>query len=100
LRGIDSAHPYLATRGIQRATAEQFSIGFYRGSGIFGGRLVIPIHNERGELVAYYGRAVGGGQPRYRFPWEFPKSEIVFNLHRTVATVVRPWFSWKASSIA
>ena len=85
LRGVDSTHPYLAVRGIERATAEQFGVGFYRGSGIFGGRLVIPIHNERGELVAYCGRAMDGTQPRYRFPSGFPKSEVLFNLHRAAA---------------
>jgi DNA primase len=85
LRGIDSTHPYLATRGIERATAEQFGVGFYRGAGIFNGRLVIPIHNQRGELVGYCGRAVDRTQPRYRFPSGFPKSEMVFNLHRAAA---------------
>lgn len=86
LRGIDSSHPYLASRGIQRATAEQFGVGLYRGSGIFSGRLVIPIHNQRGELVAYCGRALDRSQPRYRFPSGFAKSEILFNLHRATAT--------------
>jgi DNA primase len=86
LRGIDSTHPYLASRGIQTATAERFGIGLYRGSGIFRGRLVIPIHNERGELVAYCGRALDASLPRYRFPSGFPKSEILFNLHRAAAT--------------
>ncbi len=86
LRDIDSAHPYLAARGIDRATAEHFGIGFYRGSGIFSGRLVIPIHNERGELVAYCGRTLDVSQPRYRFPSGFAKSEILFNLHRAAAT--------------
>jgi DNA primase len=85
LRGIHSAHPYLAARGIQQATAEQFGIGFYRGSGIFSGRLVIPLHNERGELVAYCGRALDGSLPRYRFPSGFAKSEILFNFHRAAA---------------
>jgi DNA primase len=33
LRGIDSRHPYLAARGIEIATAQQFGIGFYRGPG-------------------------------------------------------------------
>jgi len=86
LRGIDSAHPYLATRGIRPATAEQFGIGFYRGAGMFSGRLVIPIHSAQGELVGYCGRAVDGTQPRYRFPSGFAKSEILFNLHRAAAT--------------
>lgn len=86
LRGIDSSHPYLASRGIQKATAEHFGIGWYRGPGIFSGRLVIPIHNERGELIAYCGRAVDASQPRYRFPSGFVKSEILFNLHRAAAS--------------
>ncbi len=85
LRGIDTAHPYLAARGIETGTAEQFGVGLYRGAGIFSRRLVIPIHNERGELVAYCGRAVDGSQPRYRFPSGFAKSAMVFNLHRAAA---------------
>jgi 5S rRNA maturation endonuclease (ribonuclease M5) len=74
--------PNLAARGISLATAEQFGIGFYRGVGIFRGRLVIPIHNERWELVAYCGRTLDGTRPRYRSPAGFPKAEILFNLHR------------------
>jgi DNA primase len=85
LRGVDSTHGYLAIRGIEISTAEQFGIGFYAGPGILSGRLVIPIHNGHGELVAYCGRAVDGSQPRYRFPSGFPKSEVVFNLHRATA---------------
>jgi DNA primase len=46
------------------------------------GRVVIPIHNERGRLVAYTGRAVDGGEPRYRFPAGFRKSGELYNLHR------------------
>ena len=85
LRGVDTAHPYLASRGIETPTAVQFGVGFYRGAGILTGRLVIPIHNERGELVAYCGRAIDESQPRYRFPSGFGKSEFVFNLHRAAA---------------
>lgn len=85
LRGVDPDHPYLAARGIEKLTAVQFGVGFYRGAGVFAGRLVIPIHNERGELVAYCGRALDGTQPRYRFPSGFAKSEFVFNLHRAAA---------------
>jgi DNA primase len=86
LCGVNSKHGYLTTRGIQTATAERFGIGFYAGPGILGGRLVIPIHDAGGDLVAYCGRAVDGSQPRYRFPSGFAKSEVVFNLHRAAAT--------------
>ena len=85
LRGVDPDHPYLSARGIEKLTAVQFGVGFYRGAGIFAGRLVVPIHNERGELVAYCGRALDGTKPRYRFPAGFAKSEFVFNLHRAAA---------------
>jgi len=86
LRGVDPRHPYLRTRGIEEATAVEFGVGFYSGPGLMHDRLVIPIHDELGELVGYCGRALGGSEPRYKFPPQFPKSRLVFNLHRAIAT--------------
>jgi DNA primase len=86
LRGVDSRHPYLRARGIWEPTADIFAIGFYGGPGLMSRRVVIPIHNELGELAAYCGRALDGGEPRYRFPGGFAKSEVLFNLHRARAT--------------
>ena len=86
LTGIDYSHPYLAERGIAEKTAIEFGVGFYAGPGLMHGRLVIPIHNASGELIAYSGRSVDHHtQPRYRVPPGFPKSEIVFNMHRAAA---------------
>lgn len=82
LTGIDCAHPYLAGRGITEKTAVEFGVGFYAGPGLMHGRLVIPIHNADGELVAYCGRSVDQTEPRYRVPPAFAKSEILFNMHR------------------
>jgi DNA primase len=82
LTGVDCAHPYLAERGITEKTAIEFGVGFYTGPGLMHGRLVIPIHNADGELVAYCGRSVDQMQPRYRVPSGFAKSEILFNMHR------------------
>jgi DNA primase len=82
LTGIDCAHPYLAGRGITEKTALEFGAGFYAGRGLMHGRLVIPIHNADGELVAYCGRSVDQTEPRYRVPPAFAKSEILFNMHR------------------
>lgn len=82
LTGIDCAHPYLARRGITERTAVEFGVGFYAGPGLMHGRLVIPIHNAAGQLIAYCGRSVDQSQPRYRLPPVFPKSEILFNMHR------------------
>ena len=79
------SHPYLAERGITEKTAVEFGVGFYAGPGLMHGRLVIPIHNADGELVAYCGRSVDQTQPRYRLPPAFAKSEILFNMHRAAA---------------
>lgn len=85
LTGIDCSHPYLARRGITEKTAVEFGVGFYAGPGLMHGRLVIPVHNADGELVAYCGRSVDQTQPRYRLPSGFTKSEILFNMHRVTA---------------
>jgi DNA primase len=85
LTGIDSSHPYLAQRGITEKTAVEFGVGFYAGPGLMHRRLVIPIHNADGELIAYCGRSVDQTQPRYRLPSAFAKSEILFNMHRAAA---------------
>jgi DNA primase len=77
-------HPYLEQRGIQRQTADWFGAGYYGGSGFLRGRMVFPIHDDGGELVAYAGRMMDGREPRYLFPPGFRKSQVVFNLHRAV----------------
>ena len=82
-------HPYLEQRGIQRQTAAWFGVGYYGGSGFLRGRMVFPIHDERGELVAYAGRTMDGREPRYLFPPGFRKSQVVFNLHRAVESAAR-----------
>ena len=56
LREVNYAHPYLADRGISPETALEFGVGFYAGPGLMSGRLVIPIHNASGDLIAYCGR--------------------------------------------
>lgn len=85
LTRIDYSHPYLAERGIAEETAIEFGVGFYPGPGLMHGRLVIPIHNAGGELIAYCGRSVDQTQPRYRLPPAFTKSEILFNMHCAAA---------------
>jgi DNA primase len=82
LKGIDYAHPYLKERGITNETAETFGVGLFAGRGSMNGRVVIPIHNERGELVAYAGRSIDGSEPRYKLPAGFHKSHVLLNLHR------------------
>jgi len=85
LRGVDCHHCYLQSRAIHETTAVEFGVGFYAGPGLMHRRLVIPIEDEAGQLVGYAGRALDGTEPRYKFPPKFPKSMLLFNLHRAVA---------------
>jgi len=82
LQNIDRAHPYLKERGVSEETAKKFGVGFFPGKGSMHGRIVIPIHNPKGELVAYAGRSIDGTEPRYKFPAGFHKSLELYNVHR------------------
>jgi DNA primase len=82
---LDRRHPYLARRGIDRPTADHFRVGYFSGRGLMNGRLAIPIHDDGGRLVAYCGRTVDGGEPRYRFPAGFQKSHVLFHYDRARA---------------
>ena len=84
LQGIDPAHPYLASRGVDEQTARTFGIGHFSGRGSMRSRIVFSIHNEKGELVAYAGRAIDESEPRYKFPAGFHKSLELYNLHRAI----------------
>lgn len=84
LWGIDLHHPYLSKRRVDSNTAVNFGIGFYPGKGSMEGRIVIPIHNDDGILVAYAGRSLDQSEPRYKFPARFRKSLVLFNLHHAI----------------
>jgi DNA primase len=82
LKTLDPNHPNLASFGLETSTIEHFGAG-YCTKGLLKGRLAIPIHNGRGELVAYAGLALQDGEtPRYLFPPNFRPALEVMNLHR------------------
>ncbi len=84
LKNLDARHPYLKQRGLAPKTIREFGLG-YCNRGLMKDRVAIPIHNSKGELVAYAGRALGEpaeGEPKYKVPPNFHKSLEVFNLHR------------------
>jgi DNA primase len=85
LKGLIHSHGYLNRRGFREETARHFGAGFFPGRGSMAGRVIVPIHNENGELVAYVGRSIDAPGPKYRFPTGFRKSAILFNLHRVLA---------------
>jgi len=77
---------YLSARGVTKDTAEYFGVGLFTGRGTMNGRIVIPIHNEHGQLVAYAGRAVDDTtDSKYKFPAGFHKSLVLYNLHRVLS---------------
>jgi len=84
LQNMDWSHPYLEERGVTKEPAFHFGVGTFSGNGCLHGRVVIPIHNEQGELVAYAGRALNCESPRYKLPANFKKSLELFNLHRAI----------------
>ena len=87
LQRLDTAHPYLAERGLDPDTIAHFGIG-YCSNGSMAGRIVIPIFNPQAELVAYAGRWPGepaDGTPKYKLPAGFKKSLELFNLDRALA---------------
>jgi len=62
--------------------ARQDGSGFYDR---FRGRLMFPIHNESGKVIAFAGRALGDEEPKYLNSPETPvyrKSWVLYNLHR------------------
>jgi DNA primase len=82
LKDLQTEHPYLAERRLFPETVQTFGLGFCQ-KGMHAGRIVIPIHNPKGELVAYAGRWPGDtDKEKYLFPKGFKKSLELFNLDR------------------
>ena len=85
---LNREHPYLTQeRGLTQATIIDFGLGFFTGErGMMVGYIVIPIHNVKGEVVAYAGRWPGEppdqDTPKYKIPTGFKKSQELFNLDR------------------
>ena len=114
----EAARAYLAKRGVQPETIEQFGLGYSLSSGRallrmleerqfplaqmeqsglvlqgqgghydrFRNRLMFPIHNEAGKIIAFGGRALAADEKaKYLNSPETPiyrKSYTLYNLHR------------------
>jgi DNA primase len=85
LKDVNCSHPYIAHRGITEEVAKKFGVGLFPGRGSMSGRVVIPISNERGDLIAYAGRSIDGSDPKYKLPTGFAKSKVLFNLNRVLS---------------
>jgi DNA primase len=98
LEHLHQEAPYLTeTRGLTVQTISEFGMGFFKGEkGLMVGRIVIPIHNIKGELIAYAGRWPGDvpdqDTPKYKLPPGFKKSLELFNIHRAIKEPPeKPW---------
>ena len=84
---LEREHPYLTEeRGLTLETIVDFGIGFC-AKGTMAGRIAIPIHNHKGEVVAYAGRWPGEPSEdtsKYKLPQGFRKSLEVFNIDRAI----------------
>lgn len=86
---LEPGHPFLETRNVSPALAEQFGMGFCN-KGIMKNRIAIPLHNAGGEPIGFVGRWAldtdpPDGEAKYKLPKDFKKSLELFNLHRAVA---------------
>ena len=92
LKNLVSGHSYLLGR-VAPTTIKTFDLGFFTGKGMMKNRVVIPVHNAKGELVAYAGRAVDRAteesEGKYKFPKDFKKSLELFNLWRVAEALHR-----------
>ena len=82
---LEPEHGYFKERGIAPETVEHFELG-YADRGTMEGRICIPIHDHKGNLVAYAGRALdeklAEEEGKYKFPANFLKSLVLFNYYR------------------
>lgn len=85
LKSLEKDHAFLQEMGLHEETIDHFGLGFCT-KGLMKGRVVIPIHDHQGNLIAYCGRSVTEEQietdGKYKMPQNFVRSEVVYNLHR------------------
>lgn len=88
-RGFDSELLYQAGIIVKREEDEK---QFDR----FRNRIMFPIHNHQGEVVAFSGRALGNDEPKYLNTPETPifnKSKLLFNFQQARAAIRKKEFA-------
>ncbi|MCA9731933.1 MAG: toprim domain-containing protein [Deferribacteres bacterium] len=79
-------HPWMIQeKGFSLELVKKFGIGWCK-TGLMAGRIVYPVHNTKGELVAYIGRALTqkdeNQRGKYLVPSQFHKHLELWNFHR------------------
>lgn len=84
LRAQGYSEAELVAAGLARRQEERGTVFDY-----FRNRVIFPIHDDRGRVVAFGGRVLGDTQPKYLNSPEtdiFSKGRVPFNLHRIPST--------------
>ena len=107
LTNVIPEHEFFEDKGIIPDTVKHFELGYYGGKGMMKDRIVTPIHNEKGELIGYDGRATSEEQAEEdgKYKQGFNKSLVLYNLHRLtpgykililVESVISVWWMYQA----
>jgi DNA primase len=83
LKNIEPDHPNVKALGIQEDILTAFGVGYYRGRGMMGNRMVIPIYNTSRQLVAYAG--FHPEERTYTYPPKFRRELELYNLSGALA---------------
>ena len=78
LKNIEADHPSVKALGIREDIVTAFGIGYYRGRGMMGNRIVIPIFNPGRQLIAYAG--FHPEERTYTYPPKFRTALELYNL--------------------
>ncbi len=85
LQNLERSHSFFRDRHITSEMIETFGLGI-AARGMMKGRLVIPIHNPKGQLIAYCGRWPAdeppNDEPKYKQPPRFRKELELYNINR------------------
>lgn len=79
LETLDAGHEALSDLDILPETLIAFKAG-YSSKGLLRGRLAVPWHDQAHNIICYFGVALDGVLPRYKFPQGAP-SPYWFNAH-------------------
>jgi hypothetical protein len=83
LKNIESDHPCVKALGIQEDILTAFGVGYYRGRGMMGNRIVIPVYNTTKQLIAYAG--LHPLERTYTYPPKFRKELELYNVSGALA---------------
>jgi DNA primase len=83
LKNIEPDHPSVKALGIQEDILTAFGVGYYRGRGMMGNRIVIPVYNTTKQLVAYAG--FHSDERTYTYPPKFRRELELYNVSGALA---------------